>query len=213
MNCRTIMQMCRRSGALAGVLSVLLCVPFLSCAQDRSHSGVQPASAPPPLLLGAAWYPEQWPESRWNADLDLMQKAHLHLVRLGEFSWSKLEPKEGKYDLDWMERAINLAGEHGIYVVIGTPSCAPPRSIRIPCLQPKTVTALPTAPAIVSTGIAINTGNLFARWTNAFRNDSAIILTSSLGRSITNISALRLTLSLARNSRNGFNRVMDRLTT
>ena len=127
MNCRTIMQMCRRSGALAGVLSVLLCVPGLSCAQDRSHSGVQPASAPPPLLLGAAWYPEQWPESRWNADLDLMQKAHLHLVRLGEFSWSKLEPKEGKYDLDWMERAINLAGEHGIYVVIGTPSCAPPQ--------------------------------------------------------------------------------------
>ena len=43
---------------------------------------------PPPLLLGAAWYPEQWPESRWNADLDLMQKAHMNVVRVSEFAWT-----------------------------------------------------------------------------------------------------------------------------
>jgi beta-galactosidase len=36
----------------------------------------------PPLLLGAAWYPEQWPESRWDADLSLMEAAHIHLVRI-----------------------------------------------------------------------------------------------------------------------------------
>ena len=91
---------------------------------ERSHV----ASAPdaPALMLGAAWYPEAWPESRWEADLALMEKAHMHFVRLGEFAWSRLEPMEGVYDLDWMERAINLAGKHGIYVVIGTPSCAPP---------------------------------------------------------------------------------------
>jgi hypothetical protein len=80
-----------------------------SFAQKQSPGSSAPVPAPPPLLLGAAWYPEQWPESRWNADLDLMQKAHMHLVRIGEFSWSKLEPEEGVYDLDWMERAINLA--------------------------------------------------------------------------------------------------------
>jgi len=81
---------------------------------------------PPPLMLGSAWYPEQWPESRWNADLELMQKAHMHLVRVAEFSWSRLEPEEGKYDLDWLERAVDAAGKHGIYVVLGTPTCAPP---------------------------------------------------------------------------------------
>jgi len=81
---------------------------------------------PPPLMLGAAWYPEQWPESRWNTDLELMQKAHMHLVRIAEFSWSRLEPQEGKYDLDWLERAVNAAGKHGIYVMLGTPTCAPP---------------------------------------------------------------------------------------
>ncbi len=81
---------------------------------------------PPALLLGAAWYPEQWPESRWNADLDLMQKAHMHVVRVGEFAWTALEPAEGTYKLDWLERAINLAGQHGIYVILGTPSAGPP---------------------------------------------------------------------------------------
>lgn len=81
---------------------------------------------PPALLLGAAWYPEQWLESRWNADLDLMQKAHMHVVRVGEFAWTALEPAKGEYEFDWLDRAINLAGQHGIYVILGTPSAAPP---------------------------------------------------------------------------------------
>lgn len=99
----------------------------LSSAVYAQHPASAPqASSPEPLLLGAAWYPEQWPESRWNADLDLMQKAHMHVVRVAEFAWTALEPKEGQYDLDWLERAVNLAGKHGIYVIIGTPSGAPP---------------------------------------------------------------------------------------
>ncbi|HUZ04923.1 MAG TPA: beta-galactosidase, partial [Acidobacteriaceae bacterium] len=82
--------------------------------------------APPPILLGTAWYPEQWPESRWSADIDLMQKAHIHMVRVGEFAWSRMEPSEGQYDFDWLEKAINEAGARGIYTVLGTPTAAPP---------------------------------------------------------------------------------------
>jgi beta-galactosidase len=78
------------------------------------------------LLLGTAWYPEQWPESRWPADLELMQKAGIHVVRVGEFAWSTMEPSEGDYHFGWLERAINEAGQHGIYTVIGTPTAAPP---------------------------------------------------------------------------------------
>ncbi|MGA8632911.1 MAG: beta-galactosidase, partial [Terracidiphilus sp.] len=80
----------------------------------------------PSLLLGAAWYPEQWPEPRWEADLQLMEDAHLHVVRVGEFAWSTLEPSQGHYDLDWLARAIRLAEKHHIAVVIGTPTDAPP---------------------------------------------------------------------------------------
>src|SRR6266568_4143884 len=80
----------------------------------------------PPILLGTAWYPEQWPESRWEADLTLMQQAGIHMVRVAEFAWSRMEPAEGQYDLDWLDRAITAAGKHGIYTVVGTPSAAPP---------------------------------------------------------------------------------------
>ncbi len=77
-------------------------------------------------LIGAAWYPEQWPEQRWDADLTQMQKAGLNVVRVGEFAWSRMEPREGVYDLDWLERAVRDAERHHIYVILGTPTDAPP---------------------------------------------------------------------------------------
>ncbi|MGA7341957.1 MAG: beta-galactosidase, partial [Terracidiphilus sp.] len=70
--------------------------------------------------------PEQWPESRWDSDLQRMEDAHLRVVRVGEFAWSAMEPSEGRFDLDWLERAVRLAEKHRIAVVIGTPTDAPP---------------------------------------------------------------------------------------
>ena len=78
------------------------------------------------LWLGAAWYPEQWPQSDWERDLTLMQAAGINVVRVGEFAWSRLEPDEGHYDFDWLARAIRMAQRHRIAVVIGTPTDAPP---------------------------------------------------------------------------------------
>ena len=103
-------------------LSIILLVVF---ATHGSPQATAPA-APPPLLLGTAWYPEQWPESRWETDLTLMQQAGIHMVRVGEFAWSRMEPEEGHYDLDWLDRAISAAAKHNIYTVIGTPTAAPP---------------------------------------------------------------------------------------
>ena len=96
---------------------------------DSTTRPAPPITAPAPhpaLVLGTAWYPEQWPEARWDADLNLMQKAGVTMVRVGEFAWSRFEPTEGHYDLDWLDRAITAASKHGIYTVIGTPSAAPP---------------------------------------------------------------------------------------
>lgn len=80
----------------------------------------------PPILLGASWYPEQWPESQWDPDLAQMEAAHIHVVRVGEFAWSTMEPTEGQYNFDWLERAIALAAKHHICVVLGTPTASPP---------------------------------------------------------------------------------------
>ncbi len=85
-----------------------------------------PAPRTPALLLGSAWYPEQWPESRWDADLQLMQDAGITFVRIGEFAWARMEPTEGRYDLDWMEHAVRAAEKHHIAVVLGTPGATPP---------------------------------------------------------------------------------------
>jgi beta-galactosidase len=101
---------------------VLVVVAIVSCQVLLSGQ----ISKVPPILLGTAWYPEQWPESRWEADVALMEKADIHMVRVGEFAWSRMEPSEGQYDMDWLERAVAAAGKHGIYTVLGTPTAAPP---------------------------------------------------------------------------------------
>lgn len=94
-----------------------------SPAQNDPAAPVRPLNG---LLLGTAWYPEQWPESRWEADLELMEAAHIKFVRVGEFAWSRMEPSEGKFEFDWLERAISAAARHDIAVVLGTPTATPP---------------------------------------------------------------------------------------
>ncbi|WP_240499982.1 beta-galactosidase [Sphingomonas montana] len=78
------------------------------------------------LWFGSAWYPEQWPEERWPRDLALMKAQGANVVRIGEFAWSRMEPAEGQYDLDWLVRAVRLAARYDIKVVIGTPTDTPP---------------------------------------------------------------------------------------
>jgi beta-galactosidase len=85
-----------------------------------------PTDPSAPLLLGTAWYPEQWPEQRWDADLRRMQQAHMNVTRVGEFAWSTMEPSEGHFEFAWLDRAIALAAKHHIAVVLGTPTAAPP---------------------------------------------------------------------------------------
>jgi beta-galactosidase len=108
------------------IKSWLLMALLLVSVPAGSQAPLPAEAGKPALLLGAAWYPEQWPESRWDADLQLMQDAHINFVRVGEFAWSTFEPHEGDYQLDWLARAIRAAERHHIAVVIGTPSAAPP---------------------------------------------------------------------------------------
>ena len=110
--------------AAAALLFTGLGITQQSSAQNSipTHQYITP-HAP---LLGAAWYPEQWPEDRWEADLALMEKSGMTVTRVGEFAWSRMEPSENNIDLDWLARAVRLAEKHHIAVVIGTPTDAPP---------------------------------------------------------------------------------------
>jgi beta-galactosidase len=112
---------------LLSCVAIFIAVIFgLTPGPVRAQSRTSPQATLQTIRLGAAWYPEQWPETMWEQDLQLMQDAHFNVVRIGEFAWSSLEPSEGRYDLDWMARAVALAGKHHIAVVIGTPTDAPP---------------------------------------------------------------------------------------
>ncbi len=76
--------------------------------------------------LGVAYYPEQWPRDRWAVDATLMAEAGLSVVRMAEFSWSRLEPSPGELDFGWLDEAIELMAKNGLDVILGTPTAAPP---------------------------------------------------------------------------------------
>lgn len=88
------------------------------------------------MYFGVDYYPEHWvypyagtpeaPESRWEDDIQLMLEAGVNVVRMGEFAWGLYEPEEGKFNFDWMRRAMDLFGNAGIKVALGTPTAAPP---------------------------------------------------------------------------------------
>ena len=75
-----------------------------------------------PLLEEA----EEHPEAAWERDIELMQKAGVNVVRIGEFTWGLCEPEEDKFDFAWLKRVMDLLGKAGIKVVLATPTAAPP---------------------------------------------------------------------------------------
>ncbi len=78
------------------------------------------------IHFGVDYYPEHWPEERWETDAKLMSEMGVQVVRMAEFAWHKMEPAEGKYDFDWLEHAISLLGQYNIKTILGTPTAAPP---------------------------------------------------------------------------------------
>jgi beta-galactosidase len=78
-------------------------------------------------FLGVCYYPEQWPEAMWSRDAARMASLGLKEVRIGEFAWSRIEPDPGRFEWDWLDRAIAVLGEAGLDVMLGTPTATPPK--------------------------------------------------------------------------------------
>ena len=79
------------------------------------------------IEIGTAYYPEAWSEERIRIDANLMKEAGISLVRIGEFAWSHMEPREGVFTLEWLHFAVKTLGKEGIKVILCTPtSTAPP---------------------------------------------------------------------------------------
>lgn len=79
------------------------------------------------LYLGAAYYPELWEEAENEKDIARIKEAGLNCVRVAEFAWGRMEPKEGDFQLGWLKNIVEKLYENGIYTVLCTPSATPPR--------------------------------------------------------------------------------------
>ena len=77
--------------------------------------------------LGTCYYPEHWPEEMWAEDARRMSEAGLTWVRIGEFAWSRIEPEPGRFEWEWLDQAIDVLGEAGLKIVLGTPTATPPK--------------------------------------------------------------------------------------
>jgi len=78
------------------------------------------------MILGAAYYPEHWDQPLWEEDIIRMKEYGLNLLRIGDFAWSKLEPREDVYHIEYFDNFLKLCKKHQIDVIFCTPTAAPP---------------------------------------------------------------------------------------
>jgi len=104
-------------------------VLLLAFAASRTHAQ-EPARFSPDrmhtFLYGAAFYEEYMPHDRLDQDVELMQKAGLNVVRVGESTWSLWEPEDGHFEFAWMDRIIERLARAHIRVIMGTPTYSIP---------------------------------------------------------------------------------------
>ena len=78
------------------------------------------------VLYGAAYYSEYMPYERLEKDVQLMQRAGINVVRMGESSWGLWEPQDGRFEYEWMDRIVDRMQKAGINVIMGTPTYSVP---------------------------------------------------------------------------------------
>ncbi|MCX7868862.1 MAG: beta-galactosidase, partial [Terrimicrobiaceae bacterium] len=80
------------------------------------------------ILHGADYNPEQWlshPEALAE-DRRLRKLAGCNVFSIGIFSWSHLEPEEGRFEFEWLDRVMDELAEDGCIAILATPTAARP---------------------------------------------------------------------------------------
>ena len=80
------------------------------------------------LLHGGDYNPDQWlkyPEILED-DIRLLKLAKCNCVSVNIFGWSAIEPEEGKYAFEWLDKIMDDMAENNIHVILATPSGARP---------------------------------------------------------------------------------------
>lgn len=78
------------------------------------------------MYYGVSYYPEHKTQAELEHDIRLIKESGINTVRMGEFAWSRFEPKEGEFRFEWLDPVIDELGKYGIKTIICTPTACPP---------------------------------------------------------------------------------------
>lgn len=105
------------------LLVLALLYSLISFAQSPVDKSFPPEEL---FALGSYYYPEQWDCSQWEHDLKKMSEMGIKFTHFAEFAWAMMEPEEGKYNFEWLDRAVSLAEKYGLKIIMCTPTPTPP---------------------------------------------------------------------------------------
>jgi beta-galactosidase len=112
-----------------GFLFLFIAASAITALDQSPAAKNKPSFAPDKMatvLYGVAYYPEYMPYDRLDKDVELMEKAGISVVRVGESTWSTWEPRDGVFQFDWMQRVLDRLQAAGIKAILGTPTYSIP---------------------------------------------------------------------------------------
>ncbi len=104
---------------------IIICICFYLSIKSTSCQ-VSAYIGEKKIYYGSAYYPEAWDFETVDEDIRYMKQVKMNVMRMAEFSWSLMEPKEGQYDFEWLHKVIEKLYAHDIDVILGTPTATPP---------------------------------------------------------------------------------------
>ena len=80
----------------------------------------------PTFALGVCDYPEHVPWEQWQHYPERQRELGITYVRIAEFAWSRIEPREGEFDWTWLDDAVQALADADRLIVMCTPTATPP---------------------------------------------------------------------------------------
>jgi len=82
------------------------------------------------MTVGIYYYPEHWDSTQWERDIKHIAEMGFEFVHMAEFAWFIMEPEEGQFNFDWLDKAISLCKKYDLKVLLCTPSATTPAWMR-----------------------------------------------------------------------------------
>jgi beta-galactosidase len=78
-------------------------------------------------LFGADVYPDLQTPEEVQSMLDLLQRANMNTVRVGEANWGNLEVAPGKFNFGWLREFLDNLKRRQMSAIVGTSTFVPPQ--------------------------------------------------------------------------------------